>query len=609
MRDRYLDLIDRIVTATLKGEIRSKEQVYELLQNEVSSGTGEIFERCLQEHMDAVQIQLKLDDELKQAKATRKQRALTTIQAEWQRWQKQNQASSAIATIVQALTTAEPSDRLSILIQAIDPNRPQALSNPQIQQLAKSLQQSAEQVEAPSTLMELAIGLLTGLTTWNSLEDQLVSWIYEQGRQTLGFGQELGQQGPWSSWAKVADTQNLKQLFNDLAQHQSVTSEGVPTALGVSSWLEIALVLQRLQLGLVAWFDKQPYDAKAGKRLSIATFLTFTAVWSQLAQRFGELGQPRLAGASFQMAIQVLYQFAQQSYFPLYGGLFASLSGESLQTVLDYLDQPLRQVPNTQSKARILTLLGYSERALGRYDRSLQFHQLALEVAREASDRLCEIASLNHLSRTEVVQQHYASAIDYSQRALIQARQLGDRLGEANALANLGYSEVFQAQQQNQLDPEQYERLLEYLQQGLQLSERQSDRPSQALCAHSLGVVQVVLEHYQDAVASLQYGLQIAQSIGDLALQGMNLTYLAEAFRGLQNSEMAVFTGCLGMYLLNQINSAQWRQAAGILSVLYGQMGSDNFQQILTQYRPQFLQQIGVDGFDHLLTLLAEYRE
>lgn len=74
MHDRYLDLINRISAATLKGEIRSKDQVYEMLQAEVDIGTGELFERCLQEQVEAVQTQLKSDDELQQAKATRKQR-------------------------------------------------------------------------------------------------------------------------------------------------------------------------------------------------------------------------------------------------------------------------------------------------------------------------------------------------------------------------------------------------------------------------------------------------------------------------------------------------------------------------------------------------------
>ena len=54
LRDRYLALIDQIVQTTLKGQIRSKEQVYQMLVQQVSPGTGEIFERCLDEQESAI---------------------------------------------------------------------------------------------------------------------------------------------------------------------------------------------------------------------------------------------------------------------------------------------------------------------------------------------------------------------------------------------------------------------------------------------------------------------------------------------------------------------------------------------------------------------------
>ena len=618
MRDRYLELIDRIVATTLKGQIRSKEQVYQMLQADISIGEGEIFERCLQTRVDDIQNLLNCEtDELKQAKATRKQRALKTIQGEWQRWQKENQANSALSTVLQALSEADPETRVSQLLRALDPNQPNVLTRDQTQQLAQMLQQAessaAVSPSAPPSaaprLKDLARGLHLGLNTWGQLEANVVSWIYDQSQASLGFGNLPEQRGPWASWAKTVTSTGLKALFQDLARHQAVTPEGAPSPPTIPEWVEMALILQRLQLALVNWFDKQPYDPRAGKRLSIASFLTFTVVWSQLSQRFSQLNQRILAEGCFQMALQVLVQFAQQDYFPLYGGLFAALSGESLRAVLDYLDQPLRQAPNTESKARILTLLGYSQRALGQYSQALQLHQQALEIAREAGDRRCEIASLNHLSRTWVVQKDYAAAINHSQRALILARQTGDRLGEANALANYGYSEVFQAQQQNLLDPDQYERILDYLQQGLEAAEKVGDRPSQALCANSLGVAQVVLGQHQAAIGSLEQGLQIAQAIGDRALLGLNFAYLAEAHRGLDHQEMAIVNGCLGMYLLHQINSPQWRQPAGILSILYGQLGPEAFQTVLAQYRAQFLPVIGVDGYDYLPKLLTEYRQ
>lgn len=611
MTDRYLDLIDRIVTATLKGQIRSKVQVYKMLQAEVEPGTGELFERCLTDQVAAVDATLADGtDELKQAKAMRKQRALKTIQGEWEQWQKDNQANSALTGLIQGISQTVGSDRLGQLVQAMDPNQPDVLSRDQLRQLSRDLQQLAAEDQAADSprLLEMAEGLTQGLTTWQQLEGDVISWLYEQGQQSLGFGNTLTPQGPWSHWGKRVSSSYLKRLFADLAEHQSVTEAGIPVPLSVANWIELAITLQRLQLGLVAWFDKQPYDPKAGKRLSISTFLTFAVVWSQLSNRFRHIGQSLLADACFQMALQALYQFAQQDYFPLYGGLFAALSGESLRTLLDYLDQPLRQVPNTATKARVLTLLGYSQRALGRYGQALQFHQRALESARAAQDQRCEIANLNHLSRTAVMQKDYDRAISESQHALILARQAGDRLGEANALASYGYSQVYRAQEQS-ADLDQIESVLTYLEQGLQLSEQLHDRPSQALCANSLGIALTLLQRYEAAVSALEKGLHIAQAIGDMFLQGLNYTYLATAYMGLDNPEMAVFSGNLAMYLLYQINSEQWRQPAGTLSVLYGQIGAAAYQTAIERYRAGFLKQIGVDGYEYLAKLLAEYRQ
>ena len=609
MRDRYEALIERVITATLKGQIRAKEQVYQMIQEDLEPGTEELFDTCLQERLEAVQQVLDTEsDELKQAKATRQQRALKTLASEWERWKKDNQASSALSGVVFKVTSTAGVERLSQLLAAIDPNQATPLTRDQVKALIPVLRQAGGSEDSAPSLKDLAAGLQQGLTTWQRLETEVIGWIYEQSRGTLGFGQTIEQRGPWPHWAKKVGDSALQAVFEDLARHQTITDEGVPSPWALPDWLEMAWVLQRLQLALVSWFDQQPYDPRAGKRLSIATFLTFAVVWSQLARRFQQLGQSQLAQGAFQMNLQGLYQFAQQDYFPLYGGLFAALSGESLQTLLDYLDQPLRQVPNTQAKARILTLLGYSQRALGRPGRALAFHQAALESARTVGDRRCEIANLNHLSRTQVAQEDYDAATEASQRALILARQTGDRLGEANALANLGYSELFKAQQ-SLPDPDQYEPILNYLEQGLALSERVGDRPSEAICANSLGIGRVKLGQYADAVTALQRGLQIAQAIGDLSLQGLNYAYLGEAYRGIDNTELAVVNGCLGMYLLHQIASDQWRQPARVLSILYGQLGPEAFQSILGQYRPQIAQQIGVDGYDYLPKLLLEYRQ
>ncbi|WP_202895466.1 tetratricopeptide repeat protein [Iningainema tapete] len=605
LREKYLALINEIVQSTLKGKISSAEQVYQMLLKGVTTDTGEVFELVLSEHLNATQQQVDTEkDELKQAKATRSLRAMKTIQSQWQRAEQQNQANSAIATAVKEITTASPSERIATLLSVTDANRKQPLSLQQLQQLSKSLQSFAQ---ANSDLQQIASAIARSLTTWQQLQDHLVSWMYER-RESLGFGGVPGENGPWATWAKQVNSTFSQALLRTLAREESAIEFAQQnTSVTIGDWVEMALILQYLQRSLVNWFDQQPYNVKAGSNLSISTFLTFAVIWSQLANGFGDTLYSK---ASSQIMLQILRNFAQRPYFPLYGGIFASFSGSYLRDALSYLDEPLRQAEGTQEKARILTLLGYSQRAMGQYQRSIDFHREALEIARSAGDGACEIANFNHLSRTYVQDRVYTEAINYSQRALILSRQTGDRTGEANALVNLGYSEVMQAQQEEeQVEPEVYEAAINYLQQGLTLSERLGDVQSKALCFSSLGIAYLVIEQPEVAIKHLESGFNTAQTSGDLYLQGLNLSNLAEAYYDLLNMEKAIYTGCLGMYLLNQISSYEWNTPAELLTILQQQIGAEAFQDLLQQNRSKIISVIGVDGYDYIPQLLEQYQQ
>lgn len=616
MSDPHLKLIDEIVQMTLKGQIRSKEQVHQMLLQGVQPGTAELFERCLSDRLSTTQALVQSQtDELKLAKANRSLRALQTIQGEWERAQAHLRASELVVGAVQAIAAADPEARLLAFVQILDPNRTQVLSLPHLKQLAKALQQQvnngSDWADKPQ-LQELTAGLRDGLTAWQRLEDHLVSWLY--GQSQLGF-ESPGQRGPWMLWANQVQSPLPQAVFQALALQQPLeTALAQQSSLTLEDWVELAIVLQALQRGLATWFDQRVYSAQLGSKLSVATFLVFAILWSELAVAFRQYPglstptQERLAQACFQVTLQILRTFSQREYFPLYGGVFASFTGAALRDALQYLDEPLRQAEGTQEKARILTLLGYSRQAQGQYTSAIAFHQQALEIARSADDSRCEIANLNHLSRINVAQKAYEEAINFSQRALILSRQTGDRLGEANALANLGYSQVLAAQEADQADLEAYETAIAYLDQGLKRSEQLQDRQSQALCASSLGIAQLVLGQPQAAIASLETGWQAAQFSGDLYLQGLNLAYLAEAHHSLQNVEAAIYTGGLGMYLLEQVGATEWRQPAALLTVLQGQLGQPQFETLLRQYRAQIIALIGVDGFDHIPQLLVNYQ-
>ena len=597
LAERYLALIDGIVQQTLKGNVRSKEQVRSQLEDAVERGTGEIFERSLLRRMTETEGQL--DGSLK---APRILRALKTIEGEWQKGQANRQAASGIAIAADQLQQADASERPTVLLGLIDPNQPNSLNRKQLKQLAQAL----DDTEAMGPWQQ---GILAGLESYERLEADLVSWLYQPAGGAVGFGSgDRG--GPWSVWQK-ASVGLPKLLFTTLAQGEAVEAV-TRTAVDVASWVNLAVVLHFVQRSLITWFDQQPYSAKAGKQLSYSTSLIFAAIWGRLAQGFRSSGAgsyQALGDGSFQLMLQILRTFAQRDDFPLYGGVFASFSGDYLQDTLDYFSEPLNQVEGTQEKARILTLLGYSRQMLGRAAEASSFYRQALEIAQAAGDLPCETADLCHLARNAVLEKDYADGVATSQRALILARQRGDRLGEANALVNLGYAQVLQGRANDVIEATLYDGAIAYLNQGLALAVKQGDLQSQAMAYNSLGIAYVMGDCPQAGLDILTKGTEAINASANIYLQGLHFLYIAEAHHGLNQTEQAVFFSAIAMSLLASIGSEEWRQAAGLTSVLQGQLGETAFQQTLENYRRQLMPIISADGYEDILTLLQRYRE
>ncbi|MGB5593793.1 MAG: tetratricopeptide repeat protein [Crocosphaera sp.] len=597
LSNRYQQLIDSIVDITLQGKIRSKEQVYRMLVKNIESGTGEIFERILDEKVRQTTAQLE-----KKLKATRILRALQTIQGEWEKWQQENQNEQVITTAIEQMKNTDSQHLLGSFLSLIDNSQSPSFTREQLQKFSQSLQESSEALDT----WELAQGIMDGLKEFSRLEPDLISWIYEQNQSSLGFGSE--KQGPWPFWEKKTALPLAKMLFKSLANNESIRELSHKSyQVELRAWVELIIVLNFLEKGLVKWFDEQPYNAKFGQRLSYSTLLIFSMIFAQLAQGF-EGKNNNLKEGYFAMMLQSMRQLTKRKDFPLYGGLFASFSGDNLRDTLTYFDDPLKQVERNQEKARMLTLLAYSQLTLGNYKEAKKFHLEALEIAQEASDKPCEIANFNHLSRICISEKNYDQAISYSQRALMFARQVGDKLGEANGLINVGYSEVFRGREVEQINPEIYESAINYLQQGATLAERLEDYQSQALAYNSLGIAYVILSQPSAAITALEKGNKMALNSGDVYLQGLNFTYLAEAYYTVENLSQAIYHSCLGMYLLAQINSSEWRQSAGLLIIMKGKITTEEFKTLLENNRPQLIKFIGVDGYDEIPKILEKYQ-
>ncbi len=617
-RDRYIVFVEEVIANINNGKLLSKEHVYNVLIDNLESGTGEIFERVLEEQANVLQANFAAQtDEVKQAKANHKLRALKNLKDAWEQWQKNYQVQDTCARGLQKILNTEASERLSTLIQILDPNHTPVFERQHLQLLTQSLQKSAATIDDESeafALRQFAIGLTRGLASFDLLEGSLISWLYKSPQQ-VGFATTKFV-GPWHNWSQLVTSHLPREIFAGQASNQSAVAiaQG-QRSVDVSAWVELAILLQYLQKGLVRWFDQQPYNFRAGHHLAGTTFLAFALIWCELSngfqssQQLSERDRQYLAKICFRITLQILRTFAQRENFPLYGGVFASFAGESLRETINYLDQPLKESENTQEKARILTVIGYSQAWRGNNDQAISLHQEAVGLAREVGDQRCEIANLNHLSRISLYQKDFSMSESQAQRALILARQNGDRQGEANALANLGYSEVMTLRQRESVMPEELEMPISHLERGQKLSEKLNDVQNQALCYVGLGTAYVTIEQPSQAQLALEKGLALTQQIGDRNLQALSYAYLGEAFYQLNQLEPAIYHACLGMYFLEQHQSQAWQQSAALVVILQGKLGTENFFNLLQQQRSQLIAQIGVDGFDYLPSLIDRYRQ
>ncbi|MCM1984779.1 tetratricopeptide repeat protein [Lyngbya confervoides] len=612
--EQYQALIAEFVEMTLNGKFASKGQVARTLKTRLEPGSGELFERSLQGvTQQADQAVTAAADEIKQAKALRRRRALKMIQEAWSEVHQDFIADHLQAQIIRQLIRTEPEAMLRQFLILIDPNLESQLNRDQLQQLAKMILARGESHPEAQTLDQIGKGVTQALQRWSELEADLLGWIYETAQGRIGFGGAPGTTGPWVYWQKRLSPSWVKQVLGTLSMQQSLVEwlEAQPK-VDLADWVEMGLVFQWLQRGLIAWFDRQAYDPKAGPRLSISVYLTFATLWAECAEGFRQatLLSPStrdcLAEACVLCSLQLLRAFTRQPYFPLYGGIFAAFSGGYLKQTLDYLDLPLKWVEGVQEKARLLTLIGTSQQVLGQLPSAIAFHRQALELAQQTQDSACEIANLNHLSRVALAQQEFPEAIDQAQRALLVSRERGDRQGQAHALANLGSSEVAQAQQQER--SQGYDQAMAYLEQGLKLAEQDGDRPSEALCCLHLGLAYLNQGQAEVALRYLTQGLNAAKQVGDMARLGQLYTQLAEAHYAVGQMEAAVCQAVLGMSLLNQIQSPQWRQAAGLLSVIQGKQ-PDHFLQDLQKAQADIKAVIGIDGYDAVLDLIEQYRK
>jgi tetratricopeptide (TPR) repeat protein len=613
LHDRYSHLIQTIVQQSLAGQIgdANENYIYDRLADELEPDTAALFEHCLDDQVLIATQQLVAGGA--GSYASQRLQVLKLIQTEWQRYQQAWAAQTAVAQAMHRISSASQRDRLTAFATTIDPNPGPdlALTIEQLQQLATTFRLMVGQGDR----QEFATGISQGLESWSAITPHLTSWLEPGAGKTAPSS-------PWELWAAQPIGPLPKAVFQVL-QHQKSLADWAADCgeINLTNWIDLIVVLQRIQRELLDWANQQPYEATPARQLITSLYLGFTGTWAQIASGVGRSvylnGQNReqFSRSATQVGWQFLRQFAQSQHFPFYGNPLTLLGEQNLQHVTHYLNQPPIGVEPYPEKARILHLMAISLQVAGHYSQSIALHQTGLAIAQQFEDLPCTIAHLNHLSRLAILANsrspsqnpdQWERAIAHSERALILSRQVGDAAGEANALANLGAAT---AHQQLAIPSKiaAYESPMAYLMQAVDKAKALTDQPSHALCATSLGQICLRVGHPAQALLWIQTGLELSALCGDSYLQSRNFAAMAQACDELQHPSDAIYAACLALHHFDRLNCPEWRQTAALLSQMQGRLG-DRFEELLQNELGEIIRQIGVEGFAQIPELIERYR-
>lgn len=189
-------------------------------------------------------------------------------------------------------------------------------------------------------------------------------------------------------------------------------------------------------------------------------------------------------------------------------GVAYDILGQYERTI-DFCQRSLtiaREIGNHQGEGTALSTLGSAYDSLGKYKQAINFCQRSLTIAREIGNRRGEGVALSNLGGVYDSLGRYEWAIDCYQQHLAIAREIGDRQGEGIALSNLGgaFSKLGQ-----------YERASDFHQQNLTIAREIGDRRGKSAALGNLGITFSRLGQCERAIDFHQQALVIAQEIGD----------------------------------------------------------------------------------------------
>jgi len=176
-----------------------------------------------------------------------------------------------------------------------------------------------------------------------------------------------------------------------------------------------------------------------------------------------------------------------------------------------------REISDKLSEASGLGNMGLIYRAKGDFDEALKYHHAGLKIHRKIGSKQGEANQLGNIGLVYIMTRDLDKALKYSQEALILQREIGDKQGEANQLCNIG---VVYRIKKNLNDA------LKFFLDGLKIHREVGDRQGEANDLSNIGLVHRDNCDLDDALKYLKETLEITREIGDRYTEALTLGYI-----------------------------------------------------------------------------------
>ncbi len=175
---------------------------------------------------------------------------------------------------------------------------------------------------------------------------------------------------------------------------------------------------------------------------------------------------------------------------------------------------------------------------LSDFDRSLDYYQQQLELARLINNRQAEAQAIGGLGEIESVKQNYSEAIAFLQQQLDIAREICDRKQEGYALSFLGYTFYLWGLNKGKQDYQQ--KGLNYLEESLAISRNLSHQEMESFCLSNISQVYLNRGQYDQLLICLLQQLDISERTNDRNSRASALQALAQCYVMLKQPDKAL---------------------------------------------------------------------